>query len=245
MSGLRPAAGRYFFPQGFAEPALRHEQQSAEGGREANLLIAQNAERVSLLVDDLQLLAQLDQEPSYRREPVDLLSPAVDAVSAAALDSDGHPIGLDPLRKEDEPDLVETVGDPHRLRQVVENLLSNGRTHTPGTPVHVRVGTVRVGPDTGGVDRPGLTSPSPPLPYGTAAVLEIAGEGPGLDPEDARRAFERFYRVDRSRSRSHSRGGSGLGLAIAGAIARGHGGRLELDTAPGKGCTFRLVLPRS
>ncbi|MFI6490538.1 ATP-binding protein [Streptomyces sp. NPDC050564] len=87
-----------------------------------------------------------------------------------------------------------------------------------------------------GGDRPGRISPSPPLPYGTAAgVLEIAGEGPGLDPEDAQRVFERFYRVDRSRSRSHSRGGSGLGLVIVGAIARRHDGHLELDTAPGKG----------
>ncbi|MFF1652061.1 sensor histidine kinase [Streptomyces sp. NPDC058255] len=244
--------------QGFAELALRHEHQSAEGRREANRLIAQNAERMGLLVDDLQLLAQLDQEPSYRRDPVDLLSLAADAVSAAALGAPGRPIGLEPLCKgtstgtstgmstgTEELELVETVGDPHRLRQVVENLLSNARTHTPAdTPVHVRVGTGLTGPDIGGVDRPGRTSATPPLPDGIpVSVLEIADEGPGLEPEDAQRVFERFYRVDRSRSRSQ--GGSGLGLAIAAAIARGHGGRLELDTAPGEGCTFRLLMPRS
>jgi len=234
--------------QGFAELALRHEQQSTEGRREANRLIAQNAERMSLLVDDLQLLAQLDQEPSYRQEPVDLLSLAADAVSAAALGAPDRAITLDPLSPEvaeAELELVETAGDPHRLRQVVENLISNARTHTsPGTPVHVRVGTGLAGPATGGVDTPGRTSASPSLPYGTpVAVLEIADEGPGLAPEDAQRVFERFYRVDPARSRSQ--GGSGLGLAIAAAIAQGHAGRLELDTAPGKGCTFRLVLPQT
>jgi two-component system OmpR family sensor kinase len=110
----------------------------------------------------------------------------------------------------------------------------------------VRVGTALVAPETGGVDRPGRTSASPALAHGTAiGVLEIADAGPGLAPEEAQRVFERFYRVDRSRSRSraHDQGGSGLGLAIAAAIAQGHGGRLELDTAPGEGCTFRLVLP--
>ncbi|MEU9212216.1 HAMP domain-containing sensor histidine kinase [Streptomyces sp. NPDC048415] len=228
--------------QGFAELALRHEQQSAAGRREANRLIAQNAARMSLLVDDLHLLAQLDQEPAYRREPVDLLALAADAVSAAALGSPGRPIDLVPLAEgAEELELVETVGDPHRLRQVIDNLLSNARTHTPqGTPVHVRVGTGLAGPDVGG-----RTSASPPLPYGTpVGVLEIADEGPGLAPEDAQRVFERFYRADRSRSRSRAEGGSGLGLAIAAAIAQGHGGRLELDTAAGKGCTFRLVLPQ-
>lgn len=240
--------------QGFAELALRHEQQSPAGRREANRLIAQNAERMGLLVDDLQLLAKLDQEPSYGpshgRESVDLLSLAADAVSAAALGDSGRPIDLGPLRDskdEEELELVEALGDPHRLRQVVENLLSNARVHTPpGTPVHVRVGTALVAPDTGGADRPGRTSASPALPHGTpVGVLEIADAGPGLSPEDAQRVFERFYRVDRSRSRAHDQGGSGLGLAIAAAIAQGHGGRLELDTAPGEGCTFRLVLPES
>ncbi|MFC9848464.1 sensor histidine kinase [Streptomyces sp. NPDC060223] len=242
--------------QGFAELALRHEQQSAAGRREANRLIAQNAERMGLLVDDLQLLAKLDHEPSYGCEPVDLLSLAADAVSAAALGDSGRRIDLEPLRTQkeaerdedaEELELVEAIGDPHRLRQVVENLLSNARTHTPpGTPIHVRVGTALVAPDTGGADRPGRTSASPALAHGTAiGVLEIADAGPGLAPEEAQRVFERFYRVDRSRSRSrtHDQRGSGLGLAIAAAIAQGHGGRLELDTAPGEGCTFRLVLP--
>lgn len=127
--------------------------------------------------------------------------------------------------------------------QVVNNLLSNALVHTPpGTAVDVRVGTARAGATTGGTDRPGRTSGSPPLTTGTPiCVIEVGDQGPGLPLEEAERVFERFYRVDPSRSRDH--GGSGLGLAIATAIARGHGGRLELDTGAGAGCTFRLVLP--
>ncbi|MGW3285269.1 sensor histidine kinase [Streptomyces sp. NPDC001002] len=235
--------------QGYAELALRPEPRPEHERDEANRVIARNAERMSLLVDDLQLLATLDKEPSYRREPVDLLSLAADAVSTAAVHSASHPVDLGPLHTCADPtgaqelDVAETVGDPHRLRQILENLLSNAGIHTPqGTRVHVRVGTKKAAPGTGGVDRPGRTSVSPPLPEGfPVAVIEVADEGPGLEPVDAEHVFERFYRVDPARSRAH--GGSGLGLAIAAAIAEGHGGRLELDTAPDQGCTFRLVLP--
>ncbi|MFI1848314.1 sensor histidine kinase [Streptomyces sp. NPDC020480] len=234
--------------QGFAELALRHEGRSSSERREGDRLIAQNAERISLLVDDLLLLARLDKEPAYRSERVDLLSVAADSVSAAAHQSHGHLILLGTLgtgtaADEEELELVETTGDPHRLRQVVANLLSNALRHTPpGTRVDVRVGTGRAGPTTGGTNRPGRTSPSPPLREGERiCVLEVADQGPGLPPEAADRVFERFYRVDPARSHEH--GGSGLGLAIASAIAQGHGGRLELETATGRGSVFRLVLP--
>ncbi|WP_405813071.1 HAMP domain-containing histidine kinase [Streptomyces sp. NBC_01390] len=232
--------------QGYAQLALRRERLSAAEQDEAHQLIAQNAERMGLLVDDLQLLAQLDREPSYDSALVDLLSLAADAVRTAALHGVGHPVDLGPLAGpagSGELVVVEAIGDPHRLRQIVENLLSNARLHTPsGTRVHVRVGETRVSAGTCGADRPGRTSASPPLPHGTpVGVLEVADEGPGLAARNAEHVFERFYRADPSRSRAH--GGSGLGLAIAAAIAESHGGRLELDTVPGEGCTFRLVLP--
>ncbi|MGW5652168.1 sensor histidine kinase [Streptomyces humi] len=232
--------------QGYAQLALRPEQRSREDEREAHRLIAQNAERMGLLVDDLQLLATLDKEPAYQTEQVDLLSLAADAVSSAAVHGPAHPVDLGPLGEageEAELDIVAVVGDPHRLRQIVENLLSNARVHTPpNTPVHVRVGVARAGFRTGGTNRPGRHGASAPLPPGSAvAVLEVADEGPGLAASDAEHVFERFYRADPSRSRAH--GGSGLGLAIAATIAEGHGGRLELDTERGRGCTFRLVLP--
>ncbi|MFB6679361.1 sensor histidine kinase [Streptomyces sp. NPDC056390] len=233
--------------QGFAQLALRHPDRPAADRRKADEQVVENAARMDLLVDDLFLLARLDQMPEYRTVPVDLLSLAADAVSAAAAHADGaHRVTLGSLDEQvdnGELEPVETLGDPHRLLQVVGNLLSNALRHTPpGTPVHVRVGATRAGARTGGTSRPDRTSTSPPLAEGTpVCVIEVGDDGPGLLPEEAARVFERFYRVDPSRSRAH--GGSGLGLAIATAIAQGHGGRLELDTTIGHGCTFRLVLP--
>ncbi|QFR01608.1 HAMP domain-containing protein [Streptomyces phaeolivaceus] len=233
--------------QGFAELALRHPDRPAAERREADEQVARNAERMNLLVNDLLLLAKLDLEPENRVVPVDLLSLAADAVSAAAVREGGaHRVSLNPLDRtvpHPEFEVVEAMGDPDRLLQVVSNLLSNALVHTPlSTPVDVRVGTASAGAATGGTDRPGRTSGSPPLAEGTPiCVIEVADQGPGLPPEEAERVFERFYRVDPSRSRDQ--GGSGLGLAIAMAIAQGQGGRIELDTRVGRGCTFRLVLP--
>lgn len=228
--------------QGFAQLALRRHRLPTAEQQEADRLIAQNAERMSLLVDDLLLLAHLDREPSYRREPVDLLAIAAEAVSSASPQLHGRPLRLGPLPGTDDLEPVETLGDPHRLRQVVDNLLANALIHTPpDAAIEVRVGTALSGADTGGTDRLDRVSALPPLAERTpVCVLEVADHGPGLTPTDAARVFERFYRVDPSRSRDH--GGSGLGLAIATTIAQGHAGRLELDTRPGRGCTFRLVL---
>lgn len=230
--------------QGFAELALRHENRPASARREADRLIAQNAERMSLLVNDLLLLAQLDREPVYATEREDLLSLAADAVSAVAPHSPGHRIVLEPLGGgEGELEPAETIGDEHRLRQVIANLLANAITHTPpGTSVRVRVGTALASAETGGTDRPGRSSSGPPLrDHMRICVLEVADDGAGIEPAAAERVFERFYRVDPSRSRDQ--GGSGLGLAIASTIAEGHGGRLELETRLGSGCVFRCVLP--
>lgn len=253
--------------QGFTELMLRHDGLPAEERREAHRLVAQHAERMALLVEDLLLLARLDEEPAYLRERVDLLAAAADAAVTAA--AAGRPIDLSALgagpdgtgpnrSRPDgtEPDgvgreddgagslpVVEVLGDRHRVRQILGNLLGGALLHTPpGTPVHVRLGTVVTGPATGGTDRPGRSSAAPPMPRGSrVGVVEVADEGPGLSAEQAERVFECFHRVDPSRSRRH--GGSGPGLAIASAIARSHGGRLEVDTVPGRGCTFRLLLP--
>ncbi|MGC5360370.1 sensor histidine kinase [Streptomyces sp. DT24] len=234
--------------QGFSQLLLRERALPGQEQAQAHRLIAQNAERMNLLVDDLSLLAKLDHEPSYTWESVDLLAVAADAIATTAVRHTDHPVDLGPLRTLPPPgpgelEMVEAVGDTHRLLQVMVNLLTNALIHTPpGTPVHVRVGTVFAGPNSGGTPRLGRTSGSRPLSCGARiSVIEVADEGPGLSREDAARVFERFHRA--GPSRTCDQGGTGLGLAIASVIAEGHGGRLELDARPGRGCTFRLVLP--
>jgi two-component system OmpR family sensor kinase len=171
------------------------------------------AVRMGNLVEDLLLLARLDQGRPLQREPVDLDALARDAVrDAGAVDPD-HPVRAAVAGG------VVVPGDADRLRQVVSNLLGNARVHTPpGTPVEVR--TFREG------DR---------------AVLEVADEGPGMTPDVVERAFERFYRADPARSRHQ--GGTGLGLAIVRATVDAHGGTVAIRSAPGRGTTVRVELP--
>ncbi|WP_393061946.1 sensor histidine kinase [Streptomyces sp. LN549] len=238
--------------QGFAELLVEHPRTPATQRREAHELIARNAERMSRLVDDLFLLAKLGYAPVAHRETVDLLSLAADGVGAAVVAHPGRDVRLAPLggggpdRSREALDVVETLGDTHQLAQVIANLLANACVHTPpGARVEVRVGTVRTGPDTGGTDRPGRSSATAPLPPGTpACVVEVADDGPGLTADTARQVFERFYRGPATNP-GGPEPGSGLGLSIASTIAEAHHGRLELDTRPGSGSTFRLLLPRS
>jgi two-component system OmpR family sensor kinase len=177
--------------------------------------VEDEAARMGLLVEDLLLLARLDQQRPLQREPVDLLDLARDAVHDASAVDPTRTVSLEVMGGD--PPVV--IGDDARLRQVFGNLVTNALTHTPdGTPIAVRVGTV-----------------------GGEAVVEVVDRGPGLDGEQAARAFERFYRADASRTRAH--GGSGLGLSIVAALVAAHGGRVELDTAPGQGATFRVRLP--
>jgi two-component system OmpR family sensor kinase len=114
---------------------------------------------------------------------------------------------------------VVVTGDPTRLRQIVDNLLSNVRAHTP----REAAATVRVVRDNGRV------------------LLEVADDGPNLTDEQAAHAFERFYRGDPSRSRD--RGGAGLGLSIVASIAEAHGGAAAVVRDAARGATFRVWLP--
>lgn len=169
--------------------------------------------RMSLLVEDLLTLARLDEGPALERAPLELSSLAAAAVDAANAVGPSWPVRLDAAGP------VELVGDRHRLRQVLDNLLANVRAHTPpGTAVVVRVAMA-----------------------GGEALLEVADNGPGLPLDQVQKVFERFYRVDRSRSRLH--GGAGLGLSIVAAIVAAHGGRISASGGEGSGATFRIVLP--
>ncbi|GHF62301.1 two-component system OmpR family sensor kinase [Amycolatopsis bartoniae] len=200
--------------RGFAE--LYRRGAAGEVPRIMNRIESESI-RLGRLVEDLLLLARLDAEPELRLAPVDLVDLAVDAVQDARALAPDRTVSLD-VDCAGGPAVVR--GDEHRLRQIFTNLVGNAFAHTPpGTSVTLRVRT----------DGSGF------------AVLEVADDGPGLSEQDAARLFERFYRADVSRARSS--GGSGLGLAIVAALAAAHGGRAEVDTAPGKGATFRILLP--
>jgi two-component system OmpR family sensor kinase len=174
--------------------------------------IRRESERMSVLVDDLLLLARLDEGRPLARDTVALHEVVAEAMETA------H--AVDPARPVDaELDAAVVLGDRDRLRQIVDNLLGNIRAHTPaGAPMRIRL-----------YKRDGV------------AELEVTDSGPGMAPEEAAHAFERFYRADSSRSRAS--GGAGLGLAIVAAVTEAHGGRASVSSTQGAGATFRIELP--
>ncbi len=203
--------------RGFAE---LHRQRGG-ANQETDRLVARiesEATRMTGLVEDLLLLARLDQQRPLQLAPVDVVALAKDA----AFDLQT----LDPGRIVDTSlplDPIIVHGEAAKLRQMLANLVGNVRTHTPVTAAaRIAVRREVVG------DRPW-------------AVVEVADEGPGLTADQAAKVFERFYRVDGARGRSQ--GGVGLGLSIVAALAAAHGGRAEVESAPGAGSTFRLWLP--
>ncbi len=200
--------------RGFAE---LYRQGAVGSGPELDRVmrrVEDEAARMGLLVDDLLLLARLDQQRPLVREPVDLATLVGDAVHDARAVAPDRTITLELAG-----DPAVVAGDDARLRQVVGNLLTNALTHTPaGTPVDVRLRSVD-----------------------GEAVVEVTDRGPGLTPEQAAKVFERFYRADAARTRST--GGSGLGLSIVAALVAAHGGRVEVDPGLGTGATFRVLLP--
>jgi two-component system, OmpR family, sensor kinase len=211
--------------RGFAE---LYRQGAARDPAELDRLmrrIEDQAARMGLLVEDLLLLARLDQQRPLDRQPVDLLALAAEAVNdARALALDRRiELVLGGAADGDQGRALVVLGDDRRLRQVLANLVGNAFTHTPaGSPVEVRVGGASLD------GRPG-------------AAVEVVDHGPGLTPEQAERVFERFYRADPARSPAD--GGTGLGLSIVAALVAVHGGTVEVDSVPGRGARFRVVLP--
>jgi two-component system OmpR family sensor kinase len=184
------------------------------------------ATRMGLLVEDLLMLARLDQQRPLNIAPVDLLTVAADAVQDARIVSPDRSIDL--IVAPGTAFLVD--GDEPRLRQVLGNLVNNAITHTPaGTPVRVKIAS-------GTLD----DSRAGRVP---AVVLDVEDDGPGMPPEQAQRVFERFYRADAARNRAS--GGTGLGLAIVAGLVNAHGGTVSVRTAPGQGADFQVRLPLS
>ncbi|HYN17316.1 MAG TPA: HAMP domain-containing sensor histidine kinase, partial [Actinomycetes bacterium] len=165
-----------------------------------------------------------DQQRPLERSPVDLLGLAADAVNDARAVAPDRRIELILGGDNGSPgSALIVLGDGQRLRQVLANLVNNALSHTPaGSPVEVRVGASTLD------GRPG-------------AAVEVVDHGPGLAPEQAERVFERFYRADPARS--HADGGTGLGLSIVAALVAVHGGTMRVDSVPGRGARFRVVIP--
>jgi two-component system OmpR family sensor kinase len=199
--------------RGYAEMMRRGAENKPEDAAVARRRIEEEAVRMTALVDDLLLLARLDQGRPLAREAVDLQAIAHDAQTDALAVAPNRMIQLEA------PEAIVITGDGMRIRQVVGNLVRNALVHTPaGTPLEISLAQ-----------------------QDGRALLAIADHGPGLPPEAGARVFEPFYRADAGRSRD--RGGSGLGLSIVAAVVAAHGGSVRATTTPGGGATFLVELP--
>lgn len=197
----------------YAEMFRRGAAERPEDLATAMRRIEEEAARMGMLVEDLLLLARLDQGRPLELKPVDLGRVVGDAVDDLRAVDPGRTVTLDAGEG------VMVTGDEARLRQVVANLLTNARVHTPpGTPVHASLVTAD-----------------------GRAVIAVEDEGPGVEPEVAPRIFERFVRADPARTRTT--GGTGLGLAIVDAIVRADGGSAHLEHRAPNGTRFVVELP--
>ncbi len=220
--------------RGYAELALRHPGDSPETVTHALDRVLSESTRMSVLVDDLLLLARLDAGRPLSSEPVDMTRLAIDATSDAQVARPGHRWVLE---LPDDPELV--LGDEHRLRQVLGNLLSNAGRHTPdGTTVTVRVsGALPAGEPGSGTESVshGTLPPAPRL------VISVTDDGPGIPAALLPDLFERFTRADSSRTHATDASSTGLGLAIVDAVVTAHHGAVLVTSRPGM-TRFTIVL---
>ena len=199
--------------RGYSELLRRRPNLPKSEVESAHHRIEDEAIRMGVLVDDLLLLARLDQGRPLDRQPVDLRGILHDASGDVAVTAPDRQLTVEA------PDPVVVYGDDLRLRQVVGNLVRNAVVHTPPeTPVEVSLAQEN-----------------------GHALLTVTDHGPGLSEDERRRVFEPFYRADPGRSRD--RGGSGLGLSIVAAVVAAHGGKVEARPTDGGGATFRVELP--
>ncbi len=199
--------------RGYAELFRHGAGSNPEDLSTAMTRIEAESARMTSLVDDMLLLARLDEGRPLQLRQVDLSELAVDAAADASVADRRHPIRVSA------PAPVMAMGDEPRLRQVLNNLIRNAMVHTPaGTQVEVSVAQ-----------------------QGASAVLRVVDHGPGVPPELAGKIFERFVRAGSARGRES--GGAGLGLAIVAAIVSAHRGSVRLEPTDGGGATFIVELP--
>jgi two-component system OmpR family sensor kinase len=197
--------------RGFAELHRQGAVPEGEKTRELISRIEKESMRMGYLVEDLLMLARMDQSRELVMADVDLSHLVQEAVSSASAAGPDHPITSDIAGD------IHTQGDADKIYQVITNLLANARAHTPvGTAIHVATYSTKDG-----------------------SYVTVADKGPGLSAEDQMHIFERFYRVDTSRQRS-SNDGSGLGLSIVDEVMKAHGGTVSVASEPGNGATFTL-----
>jgi two-component system OmpR family sensor kinase len=206
-----PLAAIRGYAELFRMGATRDEAETQTAMRR----IEDESERMGVLVEDLLTLARLDEAPELVRVPVDLALLARDAVE------DAHAMAPDRQITLEAPDAAVLLGDSHRLRQVLANLMRNALVHTPGaTPIEVSV-----------------------VEDEQSVTVTVRDHGPGLPDSDPQRLFDRFWRAEGGRERG--KGGAGLGLAIVGAVVDAHGGRVSVGNADGGGARFTVVLPKA
>jgi two-component system, OmpR family, sensor kinase len=199
--------------RGYSEMLRRGAGESPKDADLARRRIEEESVRMSTLVDDMLLIARLDQGRPLERKPVDLHTIATDAADDARAVAPQRQITLTA------PGSVVVEGDDLRLRQVVGNLVRNALVHTPQqTAIEIGVSTEN----------------------GTGR-MSVVDHGPGLQAKDMERIFEPFYRADPSRSRDS--GGAGLGLSIVSAVVGAHGGKVTVKETSGGGVTFEVDLP--
>lgn len=203
--------------RGFAE---LHRQGAVSGEANTKELLGRiegESKRMGSLVEDLLLLARLDQSREMKSDPVNLTNLVADAVASARAAGPNHVVRFEKPVEE-----IYALGDNDRIHQVVANLLANARTHTPsGTTIDVSVAQSEDG-----------------------VRVRITDNGPGLSKQDQERIFERFYRADSSRVRQDGEG-TGLGLSIVDAVMRAHAGQVSVESELGKGAAFTLFFPLS
>jgi two-component system, OmpR family, sensor kinase len=239
--------------RGYAELARRHRGTLPPEVQHALDRVEAESARMSALVEDLLLLARLDAGRPLESRPVDLTRLAIDATSDARAAGPGHR-----WRLELPEGPVQVRGDDQRLYQVLANLLSNARTHTPagttvtvavrahaaggvaGAPVGVAGAGGRVAGAAGRVAGAAGRVAGAAGVAGRVAELSVTDDGPGIPAELQPDLFERFVRGDSSRSRAA--GSTGLGLSIVAAVIAAHHGTVTVDTSPGR-TRFAITLP--